>query len=161
VLGNHDYSGNWGDNAAADALSKRLEGAGVTVLRNQRRVVAGLQILGVDDIWSSEFDLESTLKDYDAAEPSLMLLHNPDGCDREGWGDYRGWILSGHTHGGQCRLPFARPPIVPVGNKRYVAGEYALSDGRMLYINRGLGHHLRVRFLVRPEITVFTLRATA
>jgi predicted MPP superfamily phosphohydrolase len=46
-----------------------------------------------------------------------------------------------------------------VRNKRYTAGEIPLADGRRLYINRGLGHLIRVRFNVRPEITVFTLRA--
>ena len=42
-------------------------------------------------------------------------------------------------------------------NRRYTAGEFALTDGRKLYINRGVGHLLRVRFNVRPEVTVFTL----
>lgn len=40
---------------------------------------------------------------------------------------------------------------------RYTAGESALSPGRTLYINRGLGHLLRVRVNVRPELTLFTL----
>jgi len=159
VLGNHDYSTNWCDMAAADGLIRRLEGAGVTVLKNERREVAGLQFIGVNDIWGPDFDLVKSLRAYDPLKPALMLCHNPDGADRGGWDDYRGWILSGHTHGGQCRLPFCRPPRVPVGNKRYVAGAYELKGNRMLYINRGLGHHLRVRFLVRPEITLFTLRA--
>jgi uncharacterized protein len=161
VLGNHDYSANWSDTAAAGRLSRRLEGAGVTVLKNERREVAGLQIFGVDDVWGPDFDLVRSLRAYDPMKPALLLCHNPDGCDRAGWDEFRGWILSGHTHGGQCRLPFCRPPRVPVGNKRYVAGEYQLEHGRMLYVNRGLGHHMRVRFLVRPEITLFTLRSGA
>ena len=49
-------------------------------------------------------------------------------------------------------------PMLPVINKRYVAGVYDLYDGRTLYINRGLGYLMRVRFNVRPEITVFTLQ---
>jgi predicted MPP superfamily phosphohydrolase len=159
VLGNHDYgSDSWSDTQAAAALVRRLTQAGITVLKNDSREVAGLQIFGVDDVWGPDFSLRRALAKYDSAKPALMLCHNPDGCDHDGWKDFRGWILSGHTHGGQCRLPFCDPPILPVGNRRYVAGEYALDDGRMLYINRGLGHHLRVRFMVRPEITVFTLR---
>ena len=71
----------------------------------------------------------------------------------------RGWILSGHTHGGQCKPPFLPPPIIPVKNKRYTAGEFDLGDGRPLYINRGLGHLIRARFNARPEVTVFRLRA--
>jgi predicted MPP superfamily phosphohydrolase len=91
-------------------------------------------------------------------EPSIVLCHNPDAVDVPCWGDYGGWILSGHTHGGQCKLPFFRPPILPINNKRYVRGEYDLGDSRRLYVNRGLGYIRRVRFLVRPEVTVFTLR---
>ena len=87
----------------------------------------------------------------------LVLSHNPDTCDLPGWGGYQGWILAGHTHGGQCKPPFLPPPLLPVRNRRYTAGEFALTDGRKLYINRGVGHLLRVRFNVRPEVTVFTL----
>jgi predicted MPP superfamily phosphohydrolase len=160
VLGNHDYTNSWSDVTAAEALVRRLTQAGVTVLKNESRDVAGLTIYGVDDVWGPDFDLIRTFERHDPAKPSLTLCHNPDGCDYAGWKNFRGWILSGHTHGGQCRLPFCRPPRLPVGNRRYVAGEYALKNGRKLYINRGLGHHLRVRFFVRPEITLFTLRST-
>jgi predicted MPP superfamily phosphohydrolase len=88
---------------------------------------------------------------------SLALCHNPDTLDLHEWPDYQGFVLAGHTHGGQCRLPFLPPPIVPVHNHRYAAGEVAIAGGRVLYVNRGLGHLLRVRFNARPEITVFTL----
>jgi uncharacterized protein len=71
---------------------------------------------------------------------------------------YEGWILSGHTHGGQCKPPFLPPPLLPVRNRRYTAGEFPLTGGRRLYISRGVGHLLPVRFNVRPEVTVFELR---
>jgi predicted MPP superfamily phosphohydrolase len=45
-----------------------------------------------------------------------------------------------------------------VKNKRYTAGAFAFGPGRQVYINRGVGHLLQVRFNVRPEITCFTLR---
>jgi hypothetical protein len=48
--------------------------------------------------------------------------------------------------------------VLPVRNKRYTAGAFDVGPERMLYVNRGIGHHLRVRFNVRPEIAVFTLR---
>ena len=74
-------------------------------------------------------------------------------------GDYRGWMLAGHTHGGQCRPPFLPAPILQVQNRRYEAGEVDVDGRRTLYINRGLGHLLQARFNVRPEITLFTLRS--
>jgi len=100
-------------------------------------------------------DLSGALADPTAA--TIALSHNPDTVDRAGWGWHRGWILSGHTHGGQVKPPFLPPPLLPVENKRYTAGEFSLSDGRRLYINRGVGHLLRVRFNVRPEVTIFRL----
>jgi len=47
---------------------------------------------------------------------------------------------------------------LPVKNKRYTAGEFGLFGNRRMYISRGVGHLLRVRFNVRPEIPVFQLR---
>jgi predicted MPP superfamily phosphohydrolase len=74
-------------------------------------------------------------------------------------GKHDGWILSGHTHGGQCKPPFLTPPLLPVRNRRYTAGEFALDGGRRLYISRGVGHLRQVRFNVRPEVTVFELHS--
>lgn len=119
--------------------------------------MAGLQIAGVDDLWSPNFAPEQVVPTLDAARAALVLCHNPDAMDRPDWAGYRGWILAGHTHGGQCKPPFLPPPLTPVVNKRYTAGEFDLFDGRRLYINRGLGYLHRIRFNVRPEITVFTL----
>ncbi len=90
---------------------------------------------------------------------AIVLSHNPDTVDLPGWGNYEGWILSGHAHGGQCKPPFLPPPLLPVRNRRYTAGEFALDGGRRMYISRGVGHLLQVRFNVRPEVTVFELRS--
>ncbi len=79
-------------------------------------------------------------------------------ADEPIWGRYGDWILSGHTHGGQCKPPFLKPPLLPVKNERYSTGKITIADGRTLYINRALGHLLQVRFNVRPEITVFELQ---
>ncbi|NIQ25052.1 MAG: phosphoesterase, partial [Gammaproteobacteria bacterium] len=49
-------------------------------------------------------------------------------------------------------------PLLPVENKRYTAGAFELSGDRRLYISRGVGHLLQVRFNVRPEVPVFRLR---
>ncbi|MCA9234983.1 MAG: metallophosphoesterase [Planctomycetales bacterium] len=159
ILGNHDYGCKFRNHGVADRLHGALERAGVQVLANDVTRVGGLQIAGVEDFYSRRFDPERTLGQLSRDEPMLALCHNPDGADDPAWADYRGWILAGHTHGGQCKAPFFRPPLVPVRNKRYVAGEYDLAPGRQLYINRGLGYLHRVRFNARPEITVFTLAA--
>jgi predicted MPP superfamily phosphohydrolase len=159
ILGNHDYGDVWRHAPTGDKLTTGLRDMGITVLRNRRADVAGLSLAGMDDLWGPNWSPEEALAGLSPDPPAIVLCHNPDGLDQPGWGDYRGWVLSGHTHGGQCKPPFLPPPWVPVKNRRYVAGEVALDDGRRVYINRALGFHREVRFNVRPEITVFRLTA--
>jgi predicted MPP superfamily phosphohydrolase len=156
ILGNHDYGRAWSDEGAAARVAAELERGGARVLRNGAVQVSGLDLVGVDDLWARRADPGAALGQR-RARAALVLCHNPDGLDELDWVGYRGWILAGHTHGGQCRLPFMRPPILPVRNRRYAAGEVNLADGRRLYVNRGLGHLERVRFNVRPEISRFVL----
>lgn len=159
-LGNHDYTtGGWKRGDVADALVRRLADLGVTTLRNEARELDGLRLIGLDDLWAERFDPAAVGEALRAPGPRIALCHNPDAADLPGWSGYRGWILAGHTHGGQCVPPFLPPPLLPVKNKRYTSGHFDLGDGRHLYINRGLGHLLRVRFNCRPEVTVFTLHS--
>jgi predicted MPP superfamily phosphohydrolase len=157
VLGNHDYGRAWSHADVAARVSGELERRGVRVLRNACARVEGLDVVGVDDLWARRADPRRALG-LRTGGASLVLCHNPDALDELDWAGYRGWVLAGHTHGGQCRPPFLPPPILPVRNRRYAAGVVHLADGRSLYVNRGLGHLQRVRFNVRPEITAFTFR---
>lgn len=159
ILGNHDYGAGAGNPEPATRLTRGLAELGVEVLRNRMVDVHGLQIAGMDDLWAGQFRPDLALRGLDPQRAQLAIVHNPDAADRAGWADFRGWILCGHTHGGQCSFPFIGAPLVPVRNPRYVAGEVDLADGRRLYINRGLGYLRRVRFTARPEITVFTLQS--
>lgn len=157
ILGNHDYGLTWADPLVGDRIAALLTDSGCQVLRNTTVRAAGLAFVGCDDLWTQRFAPAPALAALKPGEPALVLCHNPDACDLPEWGDYRGWILSGHTHGGQCKPPFLPAPLLPVKNRRYTQGAFDVGGGRQLYINRGLGHLLRVRFNVRPEITVFTL----
>ena len=186
-LGNHDYSGTWQNIAVADDVSRVATDAGMIVLRNDVRTLAGLQFAGLADFWSPEFgaqhgtsprgplfapvpsrfaradtDARAALRLLSRDAPTVVLSHNPDVQDLPIWDGVRGWVLAGHTHGGQVKPPFLPPPILPVRNKRYTAGAFDVGPGRTLYVNRGLGFYYKIRFDVRPEITLFTLtRATA
>lgn len=157
ILGNHDYGKTWKDLGSSKEICHILQNNGVTMLNNEQTESHGLNIIGFDDLWSPNFDPMKVMKNYNAEKANLVLCHNPDVCDKDVWNGYQGWILSGHTHGGQCRIPGVITPILPVENRKYVSGEIDLEDGRMLYINRALGHSFQVRFMVRPEITVFKL----
>lgn len=157
ILGNHDYGLQWSEQEVADKITDQLTSAGIKVLVNEKLSVEGLTFLGIDDYWSLNFQPHKVMNLYNGEEATVALCHNPDVCDLDVWNNYKGWILSGHTHGGQCKAPFLTPPILPVKNKRYSAGEIDLHDGRRLYINRAVGHLFQVRFNVRPEITTFEL----
>lgn len=159
VLGNHDYGYRYQNHRAADRICSVMREEGIEALRNEVRTIDGLQFLGVDDYWGCNFDPHRAVKQLDRDQPSVVLCHNPDVADLDVWDGYRGWMLSGHTHGGQCKPPFLPPPLLPVKNRRYVAGRYDLDPGRWLYINRGIGHLIPVRFNVRPEITVHRMVA--
>jgi uncharacterized protein len=157
ILGNHDYGRNWSQQHVADNISEILYSGGIQPLINEQVEYDGLHIIGLDDFWGLNFKPESVLHDFDHTKASILLCHNPDVCDQNIWNGYEGWILSGHTHGGQCKPPFLDPPVLPVVNKRYTAGRFDLDNNRTLYINRALGHLWQVRFNVRPEITIFEL----
>lgn len=160
ILGNHDYGHGWGDPAVAARVASEAERAGVRILRNEVAPVAGLDLIGIDDLWSRRSDPVTALALRESAA-GLVLVHNPDAADEQPWPEYRGWMLAGHTHGGQCKPPFLPPPLLPVKNRRYVRGEVSVDAERTLYISRGVGHLIRARFNVRPEITLFTLRSAA
>jgi predicted MPP superfamily phosphohydrolase len=157
ILGNHDYGPNWSSERVGDAVCAVARHHGVTMLRDEVVSVAGLVFVGIEDFWGPRFDPAAALGVLDGRTSALCLCHNPDVADEPVWGGFRGWILSGHTHGGQCKPPFLPPPILPVRNKRYTAGVFGLDDRRTLFINRGVGHLLQARFNVRPEVSVFRL----
>jgi predicted MPP superfamily phosphohydrolase len=158
ILGNHDYGRNWSQAGVADNISELLTEYGITALRNKQTNVEGLNVIGLDDYWGLNFKPDVVMRAYDHTEANIILCHNPDVCDLDVWNNYKGWILAGHTHGGQCKPPFLPPPMLPVKNKKYTAGKIELTEERTLYINRALGHLWQVRFNVRPEITIFTLQ---
>jgi predicted MPP superfamily phosphohydrolase len=158
VLGNHDYGKGWKNKLVAHKITQILKNAGIAVLRNESVFTNGLNFIGIDSYYGTNFKPKKAMKHYKPKEANLVLCHNPDVCDLNVWKNYKGWILAGHTHGGQVKIPFINPPILPVKNKKYSSGRIDLPNKRSLYINRGLGTSIiPLRFNVRPEITIFTL----
>lgn len=164
VLGNHDFSVHTARGVrkhpelhrrVADALAAE----GVTVLRNRAVRVehngAGLLVAGVDDLWSGESDPDRALGGTCANTPRVVLAHNPQSAER--LAEHRAdLILSGHTHGGQIKLPRIGPLFIARGARRWSAGLYPLDYGH-LYVNTGVGFGWRLRFGVRPELAVVSL----
>jgi hypothetical protein len=115
---------------------QEAERAGVRMLRNETQSVAGLDIIGVDDLWARRGDPARALRTR-TSDAAIVLVHNPDAADQQKWPGYTGWMLAGHTHGGQCKAPFLPPPLLPVQNKDYVSGAIPVSGDpvRTLYIS--------------------------
>jgi len=164
-LGNHD-GGKWaaqprhGGYADHSEVRRCLAAAGVKVLVNQSHGITmrgrKLRLVGLGDLWAGELDAREAFRAV--AEPdssTLLLMHNPDGKDAVT--DFS-WQLAlcGHTHGGQCKLPFFGTPFAPVRDHRYVAGLNRWRD-RWIYTTRGVGNLHGVRFNCRPEVSLLTV----
>lgn len=158
-LGNHDYGHRFNDLATAQKVVETSTRNGIQILRNEKLTIDGLDFFGMEDPWSPRFPGHSDIlqRESTSDRPAICLCHNPDVCDRDVWGEFRGFVLAGHTHGGQCKPPFLPAPRLPVINRRYTQGLFELDANRQLYISRGIGYSMQVRFNCRPEITVFTL----
>jgi len=156
-FGNHDHGG-WGTEKYRDMMRM----GGFRLLQNEwvfiRKGNSQIIVAGIDDALLGKPDFPGTLGSLDGNDFTLLLSHAPDLADQA-----RNFPvhlqLSGHTHGGQVKLPLIGPVILPRMGKKYSEGFYTLSDNFSLYVNRGLGMtELPYRFLSRPEITLFTLR---
>jgi predicted MPP superfamily phosphohydrolase len=158
VLGNHDggrWLGRWHGSPSTQLIADLVRDSGVRLLHNASAVEQGITLAGVGDVWSGEFDPARAFAHADPAAPIITLCHNPDGKAA-----LRRWpwhlMLSGHTHGGQARVPVVSRLWTPVYDKRYIAGLYNW-DRRRLFITRGLGSPKHVRAFCRPEVSILEL----
>lgn len=157
VQGNWEY---W-SRLEGENLRRHFAGVGVKLLINERADLEinghALSILGLD-YPSSTDHLHRLQQDIDPRRFNLLLSHVP-AFAHEQLNEHIRLILSGHTHGGQVRLPYLPPFYLPRYSGRFVSGFYQVSQHRIpLYVSRGVGTSvLPLRFLCRPEVTVFDL----
>lgn len=161
IWGNRDYGGG-----AVRQYENIMEQAGFTLLKNGNWYVTadnGKKILftGLDDSLLGNVNMPDSTKIYES-DYDILLSHEPDTV--EDYLDY-GYdlTLSGHSHGGQVKIPF-----LPIINKKaisatslstkYGGGMYFLdsNNNKKIYVNTGIGTtHISARFGVVPEISVF------
>jgi uncharacterized protein len=111
-------------------------------------------------VWEAKNDLVTALDGIPDDAATVLLAHEPDYADTVAIDQRVSLQLSGHSHGGQVRLPFYGALALPWLGEHYDMGLYDI-DGLKLYVNRGVGMIAPyVRFNCRPEITEITLRAT-
>jgi hypothetical protein len=157
VLGNHDVTFN------APVVINALNAHGTPVLVNQNvpieRNGARLWLCGVDDPGTSHPNLDLAIPEKPDG-PVLLMAHEPDYADdviAHPRGHLVDLMLAGHSHGGQVRLPFVGPLILPPMGLKYPEGHYRFNQ-MQLYVNRGIGTvGLPFRLNCPPEITLLTL----
>ena len=152
VFGNHDYSND------VPRMERLLAAEDVRVLRNESVHLAGpgLWIAGIDDAILSTPDIPRTFSKVPENAPVVALWHEPDGADQVA--PYGAMLqLSGHSHGGQVRLPVVGHVAAPPGGRRYVSGLYNVS-GMPVYTSHGVGaYRPPVRYRCAPEVTLVSL----
>lgn len=176
VLGNHDYgmSSEKADprEQLASTLRTELETAGIVVLQNestQMQLSDGgepLYLVAVGSHWANRDDVDAALAEVPESGPRFVLMHNPDSFERFP-ANTAPMAVSGHTHGGQIRLPNS-----PQWSwLRFTQNDEVTADGWIkdygqsgnnLYVNVGIGMSIiPIRLFCPPEITLFTLESGA
>jgi uncharacterized protein len=156
VLGNHDHYTD------PELTTRALERQHITVLNNAhtslQRGSDAIQLSGIDD-WSwNATDWQRAFSGLNANTPTILLSHQPSVLDLEQTQTVA-LILSGHTHGGQLKLPvIGAPARFATQDLKYARGLFRSGDTQ-LYVSAGTGViGLPLRFGVRPEIAVLRLQ---
>jgi hypothetical protein len=157
VPGNHDHLvgiGRWHRDVSAQRA--------VADLTNRAEVLdvggARLCVAGVDDFSHGRPDL-GVLPPPEERDFTLLLAHDPDQAERvRRVCDRVDLIVSGHTHGGQVRLPFVGAVRNPSQHDELYEEGLRRRPWTQVYTSRGVGTvHIPVRFLCRPEVAMLTL----
>jgi predicted MPP superfamily phosphohydrolase len=158
ILGNHDVA------VGSRLVRDHMEDNGLPLLVNQYTRIErnGQHIFlgGLDDFSGGKPDLALGMPARPDA-PVLIMVHEPDYAINivdHRQGALVDLVLSGHTHGGQVRIPGFRPLALPPLGKLFPEGNYLL-ESLQLYVNRGIGTvGIPFRLNCPPEITVATLK---
>lgn len=158
ILGNHDVANT------PERLIEGLRNTNIEFLVNESVEVTTergpIWLVGLDDAVLGHPDIPGSFERVPADAAMIVLWHEPDRA--EYIAPYNPlFMLSGHTHGGQVRLPLVGSIATPVLGKRYVWGRYDV-DGMPLYVTSGVGmYRPPIRVSCPPEVVVITLLGDA
>lgn len=152
VMGNWEH---WAD-AAPTRWGRLLAEHGVTLLRDEAVALGPLQLGGTDDLLAGVPDLARLRRSLSPGRPTVVMTHSP-AMFQSLAGRGVDLVLSGHSHGGQVRLPALGALWVPRGTGPYVAGWYRHRDS-WLFVSRGVGWSIApVRLDCAPELVEIVL----
>jgi predicted MPP superfamily phosphohydrolase len=149
VPGNHDY---W-SKTPFDGIAKAFAASGGAWLTDAQTVTSDGQfsIIGAKCRSSGQAPIKAR-----ADTRNIFLMHYPAWV-KQLKGEQFDLILAGHSHGGQVRIPFYGPLMVPFGVDEFDMGMFKTAAGP-LYVNPGIGWFpVPLRFNCRPEVTVFEI----
>ncbi|WHY79161.1 metallophosphoesterase [Neobacillus sp. WH10] len=160
IFGNHDHGGY-----GSEIYRNIMETTNFNVLLNESIPIklkdgSSIYLLGIDDAMLGSPDLPLALKKVPDNRFTLLLSHAPDLADSAMQYPIH-WQISGHSHGGQVKIPFIGALVKPPFAQKYPEGLYSIGEENplTLYVNRGIGTtRLPFRFLAKPELTIFTLK---
>ncbi|MFO7635524.1 MAG: metallophosphoesterase [Caldilinea sp.] len=148
-----------------DSLNAALQRWGMTMLHNcatrlqQPDIGLDIYLAGVDDVIEGRPRLGDSLHEIPESAPIILLSHNPDiiASPQLPRVDL---VLSGHTHGGQIRVPFWGPAHTQVEHvpRQHVSGYFRVGETQV-YITRGMGEGIPLRFRAGPQITLIEVTA--
>lgn len=150
VPGNHDF---WAGVSFAP-IEKCFSGTGGGWLLDQHREIAGgtINLIGLscNRVRQPPLPLNPLLK-------NVVLMHYPAWV-KNLFSQRFDLVLAGHSHGGQVRIPFFGPLVLPYAVDGYDWGLFQ-TDAGPLYVNAGIGYigNYDIRFNCRPEITVIEI----
>ncbi len=172
VFGNHDHGVyrslvglHHTKEDPSELIGDFISRLGITMLTNASVTIplrdsGSLTIAGIDDAWSGNADLLAALRDRKVGNPVILLSHNPDVIS-DPLSEEAALIVSGHTHGGQIRLPWIGPlSSLPTRiGRMFDEGIFPLSQGNTLVITRGIGElGPRARLFAPPEVMLLTTK---
>jgi predicted MPP superfamily phosphohydrolase len=151
VFGNHDHV------KGAGTVQNALARSGIEMLNNRGIILSGFYLAGMDSMAAGSPDVRAAFAAHRGNTPTLVLAHEPDTIDYYSQQAPIDLQLSGHSHGGQIRLPGIGPVILPLWGRRYPRGLYQVNDSQ-LFTSQGIGTvDLPVRINCPPEIAEITL----
>lgn len=160
IYGNHDHGG-YGSNIYKSIMAE----SNFTLLLNSHQGIKLLDgsrfyVIGIDDAMLGKPDIIAAMEGVPDDAYKILLSHAPDLADEAALYPIQ-LQLSGHSHGGQIKIPFVGALVKPPYAEKYHEGFYEIGNTPLtLYVNRGIGTtRLPFRFLSKPELTMFTLHS--
>jgi predicted MPP superfamily phosphohydrolase len=157
VLGNHDW---W--SGGHSLVNRELIRAGFDVLNNRSVPfpgAPGVWLVGLDDLCVDKQDAPAALAGVPHDAVKILLIHEPDYADQSPPGF--ALQLSGHSHGGQIRIPGISVCHCPRYGRHYPEG-LLQGPNHPVYTSRGIGTiGPPFRLFCPPEVTLLTMRSAS